>query len=118
MQPKTKIDFFPLHDNDGEGSRDLVWLQKEWARPLRTNRLLAVLRLWQACIQKKNFQKKLLRISGRTCMCTHTHTHRHTHTHARTHAHIHTYIHLYADCSEFLAEPAQRPRRAHSRGVS
>ena len=47
LQPKTKIDFFPLHDNDGEGSRDLVWLQKEWARPLRPKRLLAVLKLWQ-----------------------------------------------------------------------
>ena len=47
LQPKTKIDFFPLHDNDGEGSRDLVWLRTEWARPLRPQRLLAVLRLWQ-----------------------------------------------------------------------
>ena len=47
MQPKTDIHFFPLHDKDGEGARDLVWLQEHWAQFFRPQRLWALLSFWK-----------------------------------------------------------------------
>jgi len=47
LAPKTVIDFFPLHEDDGENKnyRDLSWLRQNWAIPLRTQRLLAPLKI-------------------------------------------------------------------------
>lgn len=47
LAPKTVIDFFPLHEDDGENKnyRDLSWLRENWAIPLRTQRLLAPLKV-------------------------------------------------------------------------
>ena len=47
LQANTKLHMFPLHDNDGTGSRDLLWLQKEWVQPIRPQRFKSLLRLWQ-----------------------------------------------------------------------
>lgn len=47
MAPKTEVKFFPLHDADGEGSRDLIWLRENWARLLRWQRLVSVLKFWE-----------------------------------------------------------------------
>jgi hypothetical protein len=47
MAPKTEVKFFPLHDADGEGSRDLIWLRQHWAKLLRWERLTSVLKIWQ-----------------------------------------------------------------------
>jgi hypothetical protein len=46
LQPKTEVTFFPLHDKDGEGSCDLLWLREHWVQALRGQRMRALLRVW------------------------------------------------------------------------
>jgi hypothetical protein len=46
LSPKTAVNFFPLHDADGEGDADLAWLAQHWAVFFRPERWLAPLKLW------------------------------------------------------------------------
>jgi hypothetical protein len=45
LSPKTAVNFFPLHDADGEGDADLAWLAQHWAVFFRPERWLAPLKL-------------------------------------------------------------------------
>ena len=46
LNPKTVVKLFPLHDSDGQGGIDLMWLRREWAVPFRAKRILSILQIW------------------------------------------------------------------------
>lgn len=42
----THVQFFPLHDDDGDGNRDVTWLRENWVTLFRKERWMSLLRFW------------------------------------------------------------------------